>query len=82
MKTVFEGECAKGFVLGALQNSLNNEVSVGALRERVLWQWGNKQAHFPALVRTVDSLGEEKLIEIVGSHPITEKTSVRLRKKT
>jgi hypothetical protein len=73
----FEGDIAKAFILGVIRGSIGSDVSVGALKERVLWQWGDKSSHFPELIQALFWLDERKYIRIIGSHTTMESNSVR-----
>jgi hypothetical protein len=71
---------AKGFVLGVLRNSLSTDVSIGVLKERVLWQWGIQEGLFDELLRAIHWLAEHKLIEFTSAPSAHDQMRVRLKK--
>ncbi len=76
VELAFTGECAKGFILGAIRNSFSGEVGIALLREKVRQQWGSNPAHFEELMRALYALAESKYIQIIGPHSMMERNHV------
>lgn len=79
-KLLFAGDVAKGFVLGVLRNALSPEVSLGVLKERVLWQWGTQEGLFDELLQAIYWLAENNFIEFANPASVHDQMAVRLVK--